>query len=64
MGNHFQVRLPHVTADKFQRLASLLAEPADKPQQRLDRTLLPDPQQPLAVSANLVDQCQITVSDR
>ena len=27
-GNHLQVRFPHITTDKFQRLAALLAEPA------------------------------------
>ncbi len=62
LGNYLQIRLPHITADKFQQLTPFLAEPAEEPQQRLDRALLPDPQQPLTVAVNLVYQRQILVA--
>ncbi len=61
-GNHFQVRLPHVAADKLQRFTSILAKPVKEPQQCLDCTLVSNPQQSLAVFINLVDQRQITVA--
>lgn len=62
LGDDFQVRPPHVTADKLQRLAAFLTKPTEELQQCFDRTFLTDPQQPFAVSIDLVDQGQIPVA--
>jgi hypothetical protein len=61
-GNHLQVRLPHITADKFKRQTPVLAEPAEEPQQGPDRAFLTDPQQPLTVAIDLVYQRQVPVT--
>ena len=62
LGDHLQIRFPHVATDKLQRLTSLLAEPTEESQQRLDRALLPDPQQPLTMPVDPVNQRQIAVA--
>ncbi len=62
LGNHFQVRSPHVAADKFKEFTSLLAKPVKESQQSLFCTLLSNPQQSLAVLIDLVDQRQIAVT--
>ena len=62
LGNNLQVRLPHITADKLQRLTPVLAEPAEEPQQGLGCALLTDPQQPLAVAIDLLYQRQVPMA--
>jgi len=62
LGNHFQIRPPHVRADESQFQAPFPAKPAEETQQGLDRAPLTDPQQAFAVSVDLVDQRQITVT--
>ena len=47
LGDHLQIRFPHVATDKLQRLTSLLAEPTEESQQRHNSAFLPDPQQSL-----------------
>ena len=59
LGDHFQVRLPHVRAHVLQRRAALSAKPAEKAQQRLDLALVADPQQTLAVRVDLLHQRQV-----
>lgn len=60
--NHLQVRSPHVTADKLQRLVACWADPAEEPQERADGSLLPHPQQSFARGVNLVHQRQILMA--
>ena len=60
-GNHLQVRFPHVAANITQLAATVLAQPAEEPQQGLHLPLLANPQQPPAVGVNLVNQRQILV---
>ena len=60
--DHLQIGLSHVRADEIPRLAPPLAEPAKTSQQRLDRTLYPNPQQPFAMGIDLVAPCQVCIS--
>ena len=62
LGNHLQVRLPHVTADIIQPPGSFLAKPAKETQQGLDLPLLANPQQAPAACIDLIDQRQVLVA--
>jgi len=56
LGNHFQIRLPHVAADELQSARTRFAQHAEESQKSLGRAILADPQQPLRASVDLVDQ--------
>lgn len=62
LGDHPQIGFPHVAADELQRLAAFLAEPTKEAQERLDLPVLADPEQPLAVFVDLIDQSQVMVA--
>lgn len=62
LGDHFQIRFPHVAADVFQITTALFSKPAKEPQQCFDRSLLADPQQPFAVTVDLINQREITMT--
>jgi len=57
---HFQVGLPHVTANIGQFFRPLFSKPAEESQQGLDLPFLANPEQPPAVRINLIDQCSGT----
>ena len=51
-----QIGLPHVAADERECGGALLPEPAEKPEQCLGASVLPDPQQPFPRGVDLIDE--------
>ena len=62
LGNHSQVRFPHVTADKMQLGRAFLAKVPKESQQSPDRPVPSHPQQPLALAVDLINNRQVLVS--
>src|SRR5208283_4884743 len=56
-----EIGLPHVTTNKTDRLAGLLAEGQEEPSQTVFRSLLGHPQQPLHAILDLIHQRQVVL---
>jgi hypothetical protein len=58
LGDHVQIRLPHVAADEREGRRPLLPEPAEEAEQRLGAAVLANPQQPLPRRIDLIHEGQ------
>ena len=54
LGDHFQIRLPHVAADELDGRRPFATQCLKEPRQRLGRTILANPQQASAASIDLI----------